>query len=185
MIKYEPYIIYLAGGMTGLPKEVATAWRKDFKTIFYNALFKYKKTRSMIKLPSPYIIIDPSEAFFPSDDGDMIYEREAYNYETYWVSQANMIVASLDSLSSIGTAQELMLAHSQKKTIVGFIEYSKQKKLHPWNEIACNLIKVYNTPEQKRILSDKENITDDEHMIKAAFKKTLEEIADYIIYISH
>lgn len=146
MLTHNPYVIYLSGGMTGIPKEEASNWRKRFKEIFYEELFKSKQKNPFIEYPSPFIIIDPTDTFYPSPDNSLIYEREAYNYETYWALQAKIIVVNLNSLSSIGTAQELMLANTNTNycpKIIGFIEKDKYDKLHPWNQMACTTIQTY------------------------------------------
>lgn len=146
MLTHNPYVIYLSGGMTGIPKEEASSWRKRFKELFYEKLIELKQTDPFIKYPSPFIIIDPTDTFYPSLDNSLAYEREAYNYETYWTLQANAIVVNLNSLSSIGTAQELMLAQTNPNhcpKIIGFVEKDKYDKLHPWNRISCTTIKAY------------------------------------------
>lgn len=143
MLTHNPYVIYLSGGMTGIPKEEASSWRKRFKELFYEKLIELKQKDPFIKYPSPFIIIDPTDTFYPSPDNSLIYEREAYNYETYWVLNSDIIVANLNSLSSIGTAQELMLAKNHSIDVIGFIEKEKLDKIHPWNEISCTIIRPY------------------------------------------
>lgn len=113
------------------------------------------KKNPLIVYPSPFIIINPADTFYPSPDNSLIYEREAYNYETYWALQAKAIVVNLNSLSSIGTAQELMLANTNTNycpKIIGFIEKDKFDKLHPWNQMACTTVHTYDPKSLDDIL---------------------------------
>ncbi len=118
--------VFLSGGMTGLTKEQASHWR---------TLFKIADTYQC------NIFIDPTYLYTPSNNADQFYEKEAMEYDLYWVKQSDLIVVNFNSLSSIGTAQEIMLAYSLNKLIIGMIEEDKYNQLHPWYKQEC--IKIF------------------------------------------
>lgn len=71
MLTHNPYVIYLSGGMTGIPKEESSSWKKRFKELFYEKLIELKQKDPFIKYPSPFIIIDPADTFYPSPDNSL------------------------------------------------------------------------------------------------------------------
>ncbi len=111
--------IFLSGGMTGLTEEEASGWRTSFKL------------NNAVQDNSPFIFIDPTYYYFPTDKTTQEYEKEAMNYDLYLVKHSDLIIVNFNSLSSIGTAQELMLAYTLDKPIIGMIEEDKYEQLHP------------------------------------------------------
>ena len=68
-------------------------------------------------------------------------------YDLFCVKQADVIVVNFNSLSSIGTAQEIMYAHTLNKPIIGMIEEDKYNQLHPWYKEECIKIFKYKPDE--------------------------------------
>ena len=127
--------IFLSGGMTGLTEEEASGWRTSFKL------------NNVIQDDTPFIFIDPTYYYFPTDKTTQEYEKEAMNYDLYLVKHSDLIIVNFNSLSSIGTAQELMLAHTLNKPIIGMIPEDKYEQLHPWYKEECMKIFKYKSNE--------------------------------------
>ena len=127
--------IFLSGGMTGLTEEEASGWRTSFKL------------KNIIQDDTSFIFINPTYYYFPTDKTTQEYEKEAMNYDLYLVKHSDLIIVNFNSLSSIGTAQELMLAHILNKPIIGMIEENKYDQLHPWYKEECMKIFKYNSDE--------------------------------------
>ena len=123
--------VFLSGGMTGLTEEEASKWRTSFKL------------NNAVQDNTPFIFIDPTYYYFPTDKTTQEYEKEAMNYDLYLVKHSDLIIVNFNSLSSIGTAQELMLAHTLNKPIIGMIEEDKYNQLHPWYKEECMKIFKY------------------------------------------
>ena len=123
--------VFLSGGMTGLTENEACEWRTTFKI------------EKIIQDDVPFIFIDPSYYYFPSDKTTQEYEKEAMEYDLYWVKHSDLIIVNFNSLSSIGTAQEIMLAYTLNKPIIGMIEEDKYDQLHPWYKEECLKIFKY------------------------------------------
>ena len=130
--------IFLSGGMTGLTKKEASHWRTLFKMadIYQCIIFK-----------------DPTYLYEPSNNTHQAYEKEAMNYDLYLVRHSDLIIVNFNSLSSIGTAQELMLAHTLNKPIIGMIPEDKYDQLHPWYKEECIKIFKYKPEELEEIIS--------------------------------
>ena len=107
--------IFLSGGMSNIPEEDSKKWRRLFKQV------KYKNISSAY-YADQYIFINPTTLYKPSEPYDPIVEKEAMEYDLYWVKHSDLIVVNFNSLSSIGTAQEIMLAYTLNKPIIGMIE---------------------------------------------------------------
>lgn len=122
--------VFLSGGMTGLTEYEASHWR---------TLFKIADTYKCV------IFIDPTYLYTPSNNADQFYEKEAMEYDLYWVKHSDLIVVNFNSLSSIGTAQEIMLAYTLNKPIIGMIEEDKYDQLHPWYKEECMKIFKYDS----------------------------------------
>ena len=120
--------VFLSGGMTELTEDEACEWRTSFKS-------------NNIIQDFPFIFIDPTYYYFPSDKTTQEYEKEAMNYDLYWVKHSDIIVVNFNSLTSIGTAQELMLAYTLNKPIIGMIPEDKYEQLHPWYKEEC--VKIF------------------------------------------
>lgn len=127
--------IFLSGGMTGLTEEEASKWRTSFKL------------NNAVQDDSPFIFIDPTYYYFPTNKTTQEYEKEAMNYDLYLVKHSDLIIVNFNSLSSIGTAQELMLAHTLGKPIIGMIPEDKYEQLHPWYKEECMKIFKYKSNE--------------------------------------
>ena len=101
--------------MSGLSKEQMTGWRNEFR----NAM----STHDGVKIISP-----PDLFAF----GGGCYEKEAFDYDLYWVRNCDVLVVNLNKLDSIGTAQEIMLAHILNKPIIMICEEGAYDDVHPW-----------------------------------------------------
>lgn len=126
--------IFLSGGMTGLTEEEASYWRTEFKL-------------ENVREGNDFIFIDPTYLYEPSNNTDQAYEKEAMEYDLYWVKRSDLIIVNFNSLSSIGTAQEIMLAYTLNKPIIGMIEEDKYDQLHPWYKEEC--IKIFKYKSDK------------------------------------
>lgn len=126
--------IFLSGGMSNIPEEDSKKWRRLFKQS------KYKNISSAFYVEQ-YSFINPTTLYKPSEPYDPTLEKEAMAYDLFCVKQADVIVVNFNSLSSIGTAQEVMLAYSLNKPIIGMIEEDKYDQLHPWYKEEC--IKIF------------------------------------------
>lgn len=132
--------VFLSGGMSNIPEEDSKKWRKLFKQS------KYKNISSAY-YADQYIFINPTTLYKPSEPYDPILEKEAMEYDFYWVKHSDLIVVNFNSLSSIGTAQEIMLAYTLNKPIIGMIEEDKYDQLHPWYKEECIKIFKYKPDE--------------------------------------
>lgn len=132
--------IFLSGGMSNIPEEDSKKWRRLFKQ------FKYKHSLSY-DYSQPYNYLNPTTLYKPSEPYDPVYEKEAMTYDLFCVKQADVIVVNFNSLSSIGTAQEIMYAHTLNKPIIGMIEEDKYDQLHPWYKEECIKIFKYKPDE--------------------------------------
>lgn len=126
--------VFLSGGMTGLTEEETSYWRTQFKLINVDNEL--------------YTFIDPSYLYTPTNNINQSYEKEAMEYDLYWVRCSDIIVVNFNSLSSIGTAQELMLAHTLNKPIIGMIPEENYSSLHPWYKEECIKIFKYKNIEE-------------------------------------
>lgn len=131
--------VFLSGGMTGLTKKEASHWRTLFKMadIYQCIIFK-----------------DPTYLYKPSDNTNQLYEKEAMRYDLYCVKQSDVIIVNFNSLSSIGTAQEVMYAHILNKPIIGMIEEDKYDQLHPWYREECIKIFKYKPEELEEVINE-------------------------------
>ena len=130
--------IFLSGGMTGLTEKEASGWRTSFKL------------NNAVQDDTPFIFIDPTYYYFPTDKTTQEYEKEAMNYDLYLVKHSDLIIVNFNSLSSIGTAQELMLAHTLNKPIIGMIPEDKYEQLHPWYKEECMKIFKYDSDKLEK-----------------------------------
>lgn len=132
--------VFLSGGMSNIPEENSKKWRRLFKQS------KYKNISSAF-YAEQYSFINPTALYKPSEPYDPTLEKEAMTYDLFCVKQADVIVVNFNSLSSIGTAQEVMLAYSLNKPIIGMIEENKYDQLHPWYKEEC--IKIFRYDSNK------------------------------------
>ena len=139
--------IFLSGGMSNIPEEDSKKWRRLFKQS------KYKNISSAY-YADQYIFINPTTLYKPSEPHDPILEKEAMEYDLYWVKHSDLIVVNFNSLSSIGTAQEIMLAYTLNKPIIGMIEEDKYNQLHPWYKQECIKIFKYKSDKLEDIINE-------------------------------
>ena len=139
--------IFLSGGMSNIPEEDSKKWRRLFKQV------KYKNISSAY-YADQYIFINPTTLYKPSEPYDPIVEKEAMEYDLYWVKHSDLIVVNFNSLSSIGTAQEIMLAYTLNKPIIGMIEEDKYNQLHPWYKQECIKIFKYKSDKLEDIINE-------------------------------
>lgn len=139
--------IFLSGGMSNIPEEDSKKWRRLFKQV------KYKNISSAY-YADQYIFINPTTLYKPSEPYDPIVEKEAMEYDLYWVKHSDLIVVNFNSLSSIGTAQEIMLAYTLNKPIIGMIEEDKYDQLHPWYKQECIKIFKYKSDKLEDIINE-------------------------------
>jgi len=133
--------VFLSGGMTGLTKKEASHWRTEFKL-------------ENVREGNDFIFIDPTYLYTPSNNSDQLYEKEAMEYDLYWVKHSDLIVVNFNSLSSIGTAQEVMLAYTLNKPIIGMIEEDKYDQLHPWYKQECIKIFKYKSDKLEDVINE-------------------------------
>lgn len=133
--------VFLSGGMTGLTEEEASYWRTEFKL-------------ENVHEGNDFIFIDPTYLYTPSNNSDHLYEKEAMKYDLYCVKQSDVIIVNFNSLSSIGTAQEVMYAHILNKPIIGMIEENKYDQLHPWYREECIKIFKYKSEELEKVINE-------------------------------
>lgn len=139
--------IFLSGGMSNIPEEDSKKWRRLFKQS------KYKNISSAY-YADQYIFINPTTLYEPSEPYDPIVEKEAMEYDLYWIKHSDLIVVNFNSLSSIGTAQEIMLAYTLNKPIIGMIEEDKYDQLHPWYKQECIKIFKYKSDKLEDIINE-------------------------------
>lgn len=139
--------IFLSGDMSNIPEEDSKKWRRLFKQS------KYKNISSAY-YADQYIFINPTTLYEPSEPYDPIVEKEAMEYDLYWIKHSDLIVVNFNSLSSIGTAQEIMLAYTLNKPIIGMIEEDKYDQLHPWYKQECIKIFKYKSDKLEDIINE-------------------------------
>ena len=128
--------VFLSGGMTGLTEEEASYWRTGFKL-------------ENVHEGNNFIFIDPTYLYTPSNNSDQLYEKEAMKYDLYWIKYSDVIIINFNSLSSIGTAQEIMYAYTLNKPIIGMIPEENYSSLHPWYKEEIDKLFIYkNTKEE-------------------------------------
>lgn len=139
--------VFLSGGMSNISEEDSKKWRRLFKQSKYKSI-------SYAYYADQYIFINPTTLYKPSEPYDPIVEKEAMEYDLYWVKHSDLIVVNFNSLSSIGTAQEIMLAYTLNKPIIGMIEEDKYDQLHPWYKEECIKIFKYKSDKLEDIINE-------------------------------
>lgn len=140
--------IFLSGGMSNISEEDSKKWRN---------LFEKKRFRNVISrtyYSDYYIFLNPTTLYKPTEPYNQTYEKEAMEYDLYWVKHSDLIVVNFNSLSSIGTAQEIMLAYTLNKPIIGMIEEDKYDQLHPWYKEECFKIFKYKPDKLEDIINE-------------------------------
>ena len=123
--------IFLSGAISNIPSHDATYWRE---------LFEEETSFS-------HTVINPTSLYKPSNTSSLSYEAEAMFYDLHHVRDSDVIIVNFNTLYSIGTAQELMLAHILHKPIIGMIPESKYKYLHPWFKLETIKLFIYEDSE--------------------------------------
>lgn len=139
--------VFLSGGMSNIPEEDSKKWRKLFKQIRY-------LNSPAAPISQRCLFLNPTKLYKPSEPYNQAYEKEAMNYDLYCIKQADVIVVNFNSLSSIGTAQEVMYAHILGKPIIGMIEEDKYDQLHPWYKEECIKIFKYKSDKLEDIINE-------------------------------
>ncbi len=139
--------VFLSGGMSDIPEEDSKKWRRLFKQANHINI-------SSAYYVDSYIFIDPTTLYKPSKTFHPLYEKEAMEYDLYWVKHSDIIIVNFNSLSSIGTAQEVMLAYTLNKPIIGMIEEDKYDQLHPWYKQECIKIFKYKPDKLEDIINE-------------------------------
>ncbi len=140
--------IFISGGMSNISEEDSKPWRN---------IFKKKRLRNDISrtyYSDYYIFLNPTTLYKPTEPYNQTYEKEAMSYDLYCVREADVIVVNFNSLSSIGTAQELMLAYTLNKPIIGMIEEDKYDQLHPWYKEECIKIFKYKPEKLEEVITE-------------------------------
>lgn len=122
-------MVFLSGGITGLPEEDAKRWRERI----YGEL-KYSAT-----------VFDPAVKF--DDDYD---EFEIRDYDLYWLKKSDIVIVNFNEPKSIGTAQELAIARELRIPIVGILESNKKNEVHTWLKECCNKILYWNSKKEEK-----------------------------------
>ena len=116
--------IFLSGGMTNLTAKDAGEWREELTDIL-----KYD-----FEIFNPIIMAEDSDT----------NEREVWQYDMHNLRESDIVVVYFNDPASIGTAQEVGLAHNMGIPVVGVVEVDKLEELHPWLKMECNTLFINN-----------------------------------------
>lgn len=128
--------VFLSGGMTGLSREEMTGWRNEIKrcTEYYDMT-----------------VISPTDYFMTetqSDDED----KTSFLFDTYWVKKCDVVIVNMNNPSSIGTAQEIMLAYENNKPILMIASKEKWDSVHCWLKQEATKVFFFEDYEKKERL---------------------------------
>lgn len=140
--------VFLSGGMSNISEEDSKKWRNLFEKK------RFRNVISRIYYSDYYIFLNPTKLYNPTEPYNQTYEKEAMNYDLYLVKHSDIIIVNFNSLSSIGTAQEVMYAHILNKPIIGMIEKDKYDQLHPWYKEECMKIFKYEPKELEEVINE-------------------------------
>lgn len=140
--------VFLSGGMSNISEEDSKKWRNLFEKK------RFRNVISRIYYSDYYIFLNPTKLYKPTEPYNQTYEKEAMRYDLYCIKQSDIIIVNFNSLSSIGTAQEVMYAHILNKPIVGMIEEDKYDQLHPWYREECIKIFKYKPEELEEVINE-------------------------------
>lgn len=132
--------IFLSGGITGLDAEESKKWREYIQRYF--ALYRHDN-----------IIINPVNHFNPNEETSESIEREGMEFCLSHLRTSDLIIVNLNKLDSIGTAQELMLAHELHIPIIGIVNESLVDNVHPWIKMEVSKMFTY-TDDIDGVLND-------------------------------
>lgn len=122
----ETFRIYLSGGMSGLSWDEQTAWRKLVMKRLESFEGKYKLD-----------IVDPTK-YFNLEVKRQKTEREARNFDLYYVRRSDLIIVNFNNPFSIGTDQEITIAAEHHIPVIGLNK--DHKFLHSWSVDCCERI---------------------------------------------
>ena len=128
--------VFLSGGITGLTREEMTGWRNEIK----RCAEYYDMT-----------IISPTDYFMTetqSDDED----KTSFLFDTYWVKKCDVVIVNMNNPSSIGTAQEIMLAYENNKPILMIASKEKWDNVHCWLKQEATKVFFFEDYEKKEWL---------------------------------
>ena len=118
-------IIYLAGGITGIPWEHAQEWRDKFDD----------QIRQVCG--DKWYCFDPCKHIH--DFCDVITEEEAVKYDLDQLRHSRLMIASFEhTQQSIGTAIELGVAYENRIPVIGY--NPNKEELHAWIKEICTHI---------------------------------------------
>lgn len=120
--------IFLSGGITGLSDEENSEWRSE---IYSQVLVNYRNCT----------VVNPVTHFNPNNGTSEELEKEGMSFCLSHLMTSDAVIVNLNKTDSIGTAQELMLAHELHIPIIGFVKRSLLDKVHPW--IKAEVIKIF------------------------------------------
>lgn len=131
--KMETVKIYLSGSMSDVSWEEQTKWRKQFQDEIKFGDHDYKKKP---------IFFDPTR-FYNFEEEKQKSEREIMEFDLYNLRQSDVVVVNINSMKSLGTMSELILAYEYRIPVIGWV--STDEPMHPWVECCmtrkCNDIR--------------------------------------------
>lgn len=114
--------IYLAGGMSGMNFHDSNAWRQQIQNDFqYDSV----------------LVINPND-YFNFLHKDYESEKEVRDFDLNILRNSNLLIVNFNKPDSIGTAQELAIAHELHIPVLGLNE--NRCELHPWLRECCDRI---------------------------------------------
>lgn len=117
----EPQI-YLAGGMSGMDFHDSNAWRQQIQNYF-----RYDSVQ----------VINPND-YFNFQHKDYESEKEVRNFDLNMLRNSNLVMVNFNKPDSIGTAQELAIAHELHIPVLGLND--NRSEIHPWLKECCDRI---------------------------------------------
>ena len=125
-------MIYLSGAMAAVSTDYAKEWRASF----------IKTYSFFVDNPS---IFDPTKYFNYDMDLSEFTDKELMDYEFRMLNKSSILVLNLEYINkSVGTIQELAVAHNNGIPVVAFHRHKSvtelKAKLHPWIIEQCDKI---------------------------------------------
>lgn len=82
-------------------------------------------------------VINPND-FFNFQHKDYESEREVRNFDLNMLRNSNLVIVNFNKPDSIGTAQELAIAHELHIPVLGLND--NRSEIHPWLKECCDRI---------------------------------------------
>ena len=117
---------YMAGGMGGLTLEEQMEWRSDIEK-----KIKFESCSEITYFFQPPYYYQPNGTAHRT-------EREARDFDLYRLKHSDVVIVNFNVPNSIGTAQELAIAHEYRIPVIGLNENNDE--LHPWLQECCTRI---------------------------------------------